>query len=247
MSALATAPKTYTPDSAGRQTYALTFASSVAHLFLDDGDLVCGMLGDRAKLGAQLWKDDRLPKLMDQGVLRELQPRPVLDLAGNLGWYARLAAVEGAEAIAADIDEACVNRLYRRLRLEEACVLPAVLDLNDPSPGHGVDNRRIPRATKRLHSNLLLTLVVTHRLVVSGFRVGSDQVVRCLSSFTRRALLVEFVRLDSPGCPYDRSSRPDANGWYDLDHLIGALRAEFRSVTVLQSLPKLRRLLLRER
>jgi hypothetical protein len=37
MSELATAPKTYTPDTAGRQMYALTFASSVAHLFFEDG------------------------------------------------------------------------------------------------------------------------------------------------------------------------------------------------------------------
>jgi 2-polyprenyl-3-methyl-5-hydroxy-6-metoxy-1,4-benzoquinol methylase len=53
-------------------------------------------------------------------VFKELQPRTVLDLAGNLGWYARLAAVEGAEVICSDIDETCVNRLCRRLRQENA-------------------------------------------------------------------------------------------------------------------------------
>jgi hypothetical protein len=446
MSALATAPKTYTPDSAGRQMYALTFASSVAHLFFEDGDLggglCCGMLGDRAKLVAQLWKDGLISKLIDRGllaqatpykagypfalkldsrptisfsyewcgemwkaaalcvidlmaelagshltlrfpnpwnvqfsgarpvyvnagaiapleraafaraidrlaqsflhplhfcqqgrgrlarallrdavygirpgdfpelaelerkwqaelgtsspqqilaqlreeveevaipdpqtkwseyhrdwplkpcdhwghkqwavhrVLKELQPRTVLDLAGNLGWYARLAALEGAEVICSDLDETCVNRLYRRLRQENARVLPLVLDLNDPSPGYGVDNRWFPPATERLQSDLVLALAVTHHLVLNGLRLGFDQVIRSLASFTRRALLVEFVPLDSEGCRYNRNSRPDANGWYDLDHFILALRAEFRSVSVLPRPPKSRRLLLCER
>src|SRR5580693_1049288 len=442
MSALATAPKTYTPDSAGRQMYALTFASSVAHLFFEDGDLFCGVIGDRAKLIAQLWKDGLIPKLIDRGLLaptkpckvgypfalrldrtptvsyayewcgqmwktaalcvidlmvelcehdltlraphpfnvlfdgpnpayvnpgtiapmvpealetaikrlcrsfvyplhlcqkgnsrlarallrdpihgthpdefpelaemeqkwqaelgtsspqevlmllrddveevtvpdpetswseyhrdwplkpcdrwghkqravhrvfKELQPRTVLDLAGNLGWYARLAAVEGAEVISSDIDETCVNRLYRRSRQENARVLPLVLDLNDPWPGYGVDNRWFPPATERLQSDLVLALAVTHHLVLAGFRLGFGQVIRALASFTRRTLLVEFVPLDSQDCPYDLNSRPDANSWYDLDHFICALRAEFRSVSMLPSPPKSRRLLLCER
>jgi hypothetical protein len=180
-------------------------------------------------------------------VLKELQPRTVLDLAGNLGWYARLAAVEGAEVISSDIDETCANRLYRRLRQEHARVLPLVLDLNDPSPGYGVDNHWFPPATERLKSDLVLALAVTHHLVLAGFRLGFDQVIRSLASFTRRALLVEFVPLDSEGCPYDRNSRPDANSWYDLDHFICALRAEFRSVSVVPNPPKARRLLLCER
>ena len=61
------------------------------------------------------------------------------------------------------------------------------------------------------------------------------------------ALLAEFVPLGSHNCPYDRSSRPDASGWYDLDHLVRALRAEFRRVTVLPSPPKCGELLLCER
>jgi hypothetical protein len=180
-------------------------------------------------------------------VFKELQPRTVLDLAGNLGWYARLAAVEDAEVICSDLDETCVNRLYRRLRQENARVLPLVLDLNDPTPGYGVDNRWFPPATERLQSDLVLALAVTHHLVLNGFRLGFDQVVRSLASFARRALLVEFVPLDSEGCPYNRNSRPDANSWYDLDHFIRALRAEFRSVSVLPNPPNSRRFLLCER
>jgi hypothetical protein len=447
MSALATAPKTYTPDSAGRQMYALTFASSVAHLFFEDGDLCCGMMGDRAKLVAQLWNDGLISKLIDRcllaptkpckvgypfalkldstptvsfsyewcgemwkaaalcvidlmvelagndltlrfpnpwnvqfsgarpvyvnagtiGVLnpeafaraisrlvrcflyplhfcrkgqgrlarillrdaiygicpddflelaelerkheayvsdstpermlallreeveevvipdpetawseyhrdwplkpcdrwghslwavhrvfKDLHPGSVLDLAGNMGWYARLAAVEGAEAISADIDETRVNRLYRRLRHENARVLPLVLDLNDPSPGYGVNNRWFPPATERLQSDLVLALAVTHHLVLAEFRLGFDQVVRSLASFTRRALLVEFVPFESDGSlydtnPYYRDSRPDAVGWYDMDHFVRVLRREFRRVSALPSPPKSRRLLLCER
>ena len=54
--------------------YALTFASSVAHLFFEDGDLFCGMMGDRAKLVAQLWKDGLISKLIDRGLLAPAKP-----------------------------------------------------------------------------------------------------------------------------------------------------------------------------
>jgi hypothetical protein len=180
-------------------------------------------------------------------VLKELQPRTVLDLACNLGWFARMASVEGAEVIAADVDETCVNRLYRRLRQDEGHVLPLVLDLNDPSPGYGVGIHWFAPATERFQADLVLALAVTHHLVLSGFRLGFDQVVQALSGFTRRALLVEFVPFDSEGCPYDRNDRPNAADWYDLDHFVLALRTEFRTVSVLPNPPKARRLVLCEK
>jgi hypothetical protein len=180
-------------------------------------------------------------------VLKEMQPRTVLDLAGSLGWYARLAAPEGAEVISSDMDETCVNRLYRRLGHENARVLPLVLDINDPSPGYGAENRWFPPATERLQSDLVLALAVTHHLVLAGFRLGLDQVVRSLVSFARRALLVEFVPLDSQACLFDRNSRSDANSSYDLDHFVGAQRAECRSVSVLRNSPKSPPLLLCEK
>ena len=443
MSALATAPETSTSVSAGRQMYALTFASAVAHLFFEEENLCCGMIGERARLISKLWRDGLLARLMDKGllapsrpeqrkpypfamqleytpavsfvyewcgqmwkaaalciidlltelaecdltlraphpfnllfdgarpvyvnpgtiapfgpqafetalnrltrslfyplqlcqkgqsrlarallrstvygirpedfpelaemerklrvdletstteqvlaqlrenveevvipdpdtgwseyhrdwplkpcdrwghkqwsvhgVLKEMRPRTVLDLAGNLGWYARLAALEGADVVSADLDETCVNRLYRRLQYERSRVLPLVLDINDPSPGYGSGGRWFAPATERFEADLVLALAVTHHLVLSGFRLGFDTVAQTLGGFARRALLVEFIPYDSDGCPYDRSSRPDAVSWYDVDHFVRALRHEFRSVSVLPSPPRARRLLLCEK
>jgi hypothetical protein len=189
--------------------------------------------------GAKQWSVHR--------VLKELQPRTVLDLACNLGWYARLASIEGAEVIAADVDETCVNRLYRRERQDGGHVLPLVLDLNDPSPGDGIGNSWFPPAIERFQADLVLALAVTHHLVLAGFKLELGEAVRALASFTRRALLVEFAPFDSEGSPYDRNRRPEAVGWYNLDHFVRALRKQFRSVSILPSPPRSRKLLLCEK
>jgi hypothetical protein len=170
----------------------------------------------------------------------------VLDLACDLGWYARLAALEGAEVVAAESDETCVNRLHRQLRNEGGHVLPLVLDVNDPSPGYGVENHWFPPATERLQADLVIALAVTHHMVLSTLRLRFDQVVKGLASFTRRSLLVEFVPLDCAGSEYNRNTRPDCLTWYDLDHFVLALRGKFRSVVVLPSPPRSRVIILCE-
>lgn len=178
------------------------------------------------------------------GVLKELKPRRVLDLACNLGWYARLAALEGAIVTAADIDEACVNRMYLKCRGEGASVLPLVVNVTDPAPGVGVANAWFPPATERLKSDLVLGLAIMHHLVFGSHRLLLGDVVRAFASFTQRALLLEFVPLTSRGCVYTQARRPAAARWYTLDNCVTALSEVFRTVEVLPAAQHSRRLLL---
>lgn len=68
--------------------YALTFASSVAHLFFEDGDLVCGMMGERAKLVSQLRNDGLISKPIDRGLLEPATPcRSCLSVRAQTEWH----------------------------------------------------------------------------------------------------------------------------------------------------------------
>jgi len=180
--------------------------------------------------------------------LTELRPKTVLDVESSNGWSARLAAVEGAEVVAADLDEAGINRLYRQMRQENAHVLPLVLELIDPSPGLGMNNAWLPPASERLRADLVLALDTVHHLVLSGLRLSFDQVAVALAAFTKRWLLTEFVPLGiENGDPYEIGRRPDWAGTYDLDHWVRALRREFGRVTVLPAAPNSRRLVMCEK
>jgi hypothetical protein len=180
-------------------------------------------------------------------VLREKQPRRVLDLACNLGWYARLAALEGADVVAADVDELCVNRMYSTCREEGSRVLPLVINITDPAPGSGVASAWFPPATERLKSDLVLALAIMHHLVFGSHRLVMSEIVRAFASFTDRALLLEFVPLQSQGCVYSGAQRPDAIGWFTLDNCVASLGRVFRKVEVLPAAQHSRRLLLCEK
>ncbi len=179
--------------------------------------------------------------------LKTLRPRTVLVLPCGGGWSARLAALEGAEVIAADPDEGRVSRIYQQALQERGHVLPLVLDLVDPSPGIGMANRWLPPANERLQSDLLVALGTMHHLMMSGLRLSFDQVVEGFSALTRRWLLVEFVPFGSKANPYDKNSRPDCSSWYDLDHFMRALGRRFRTLSVVSSASEETSLVLCER
>lgn len=176
-------------------------------------------------------------------VLSELGPRSVLDMACNVGRYARMAAA-GAEVVAVDFDETCMNRLYRRARSEQSAVLPLVMDATDPSPGLGVGNGWFPPAAERLQADLVLALAVSHHLVFAGMRLTFEQLVHALAPFARRWLLVEFVPFDSPGMIYSPADRAGTEDWYNLEAFVAALGAHFTQVNVLPGEPNARRLVL---
>jgi hypothetical protein len=178
------------------------------------------------------------------GVLQELRPRLVLDLACNLGWYARLAAIAGADVVAADVDEVCVDRMYTTVREDGSAVLPLVINVTDPAPGCGVANAWFPPATERLKSDLVLALAIMHHLVFGTHRLVMSEIVAAFASFTRGALLLEFVPLNSPGCVYTAAARPEACSWYTLESCVDSLRRVFRRVDMLPAAQHTRRLLL---
>ncbi len=180
-------------------------------------------------------------------VLNEHAPRSVLDLACNVGWFSRFAATTGADVVAADFDETCVNRLYKRVQSMNERVLPVLMDINDPSPGFGVDNSWLRPASERFQSDLVLALAVSHHLVFSGWKLTFDELARAFSPFVRRRLLIEWIPFDSEGMIYSTYDRPECAGWYDLDSFMAAFAKHFSRVSVLPADARSRRLVLCER
>jgi SAM-dependent methyltransferase len=123
--------------------------------------------------------------------------RLVLDLGCNDGTYSTVSAQSGAYVIAADADEAVVDRLYASLRYQgRGRILPLVLDLADPSPGIGWRGRERPAFLERARSDVVLCLALLHHLVI-GRNVPLVQVVEWLRSFDAK-VVVEFVAPDDP-------------------------------------------------
>jgi ribosomal protein L11 methylase PrmA len=124
--------------------------------------------------------------------LRLVRPARVWDLGANLGLFSRLAAREGAQTVAFDVDPACVERHYLELRRDqEGRVLPLLLDLTNPSPSIGWSNRERPSLLDRGHPDMALALGLVHHLAISN-NVPLEVVASFLSSLAPH-LVVEFV------------------------------------------------------
>jgi hypothetical protein len=151
-------------------------------------------------------------------ILKDLRPSTVLDLACRSSWIARLAAIEGAESIAADIDEHRVNHVYRRISAEGSSVLPLIIDLRG---SFATD------VTERLRADLVVAMGLVQHLVHSNRPLSFDQAADRFASFSRRWLLTDLTPLGVT--PHGQNNWGGARS-YDDEHFLRALRRRFRRV-----------------
>jgi hypothetical protein len=120
------------------------------------------------------------------------RPGIVWDLGGNVGTFSRAAAAAGAQVLSFDVDPACVEKNYLRVRAErETRVLPLLMDLTNPSPATGWENAERLSLLERGPADAVLALALVHHLAI-GNNVPLDRIARFLAR-AGRSLLVEFV------------------------------------------------------
>jgi hypothetical protein len=122
----------------------------------------------------------------------EKTPALVWDLGGNTGIFSREAASSGAFTVSFDIDPAAVEQNYRNVKSKkEQSILPLVLDLTNPSPSIGWDNRERDSFGARGPADMVLALAVIHHLAISN-NVPLPQLAEFFASHCKW-LVIEFV------------------------------------------------------
>lgn len=124
--------------------------------------------------------------------LKRVRPETVWDLGANTGEFSALSAAMEISTVAFDIDPACVDLNYRNGRKEnKANLLPLVLDLVNPSPGLGWENRERSSFMERGGADLVMALALVHHLVISN----NVPLLRLAEFFGKisRNLVIEFV------------------------------------------------------
>jgi SAM-dependent methyltransferase len=160
------------------------------------------------------------------GWLNRLQPATVWDLGANTGQFSRVAAKQGAQAVALDSDPACVETLYREARAEKLdTLLPLVADLTNPSPAIGWANVERQTLEQRGPADLILALAVVHHLAI-GNNVPLAAVADYFARLGRRAI-VEFVPKSDPMVQRMLASRADVFESYTVEEFERAFSARF--------------------
>jgi len=120
------------------------------------------------------------------------QPLSVWDLGANTGVFSRIAAAQGINTVAFDIDPAAVEKNYLTCKAErETQLLPLVMDLTNPSPALGWQHQERPSLLERGPAAAVLALALIHHLAIAN-----NVPLPRLAEFFRAAgdwLITEFV------------------------------------------------------
>ena len=89
------------------------------------------------------------------------------DLGANEGVFSKLLTDKGMRTIAADFDPYCINRLYKKIiQNNEQNLQPLIIDIANPSPAIGVNNKERLSFIDRTKVDLVLALALIHHLAI---------------------------------------------------------------------------------
>jgi ribosomal protein L11 methylase PrmA len=152
--------------------------------------------------------------------------KTVLDLGANTGHFSKKLASLGMTVVATDTDSRCINKLYLDTTKNSALnILPLVVDVANPSPAIGFNNRERAAFHDRIQTELVLALALIHHLVI-----GRNIPLPALAAYFHRVspqLIIEFPPKKDEKVKQMLSSRPDIFLDYDQEHFETAFSTYF--------------------
>ena len=179
---------------------------------------------------AQTHSYDKADEIKKQDFVKSaigrLEPNVAVDLGGNVGDYSLLIAPQASRVLCVDIDPACINTLYRRLReTGETKVVPIVGDLLNPTPSLGWALAERRDIFSRVSSDAFLALALVHHICISG-NVPLDGFVDILRRVAP-AGVVEWVDKSDAMVQRLLRNRQDVFSDYSWENFRAAVEREF--------------------
>ncbi|MDR1236336.1 MAG: class I SAM-dependent methyltransferase [Holosporaceae bacterium] len=195
--------------------------------------------------------------------IQKCKPKTVLDLGANTGWFSLLAESSGASVISIEIDESCVDNLYKYAKQERLNITPlrvAFEEMENKYFGLDYDKNEYPEykdrdfknnplfisASKRLKSDMVMCLALFHHLVL-GMGMDQEHVMEVLSELTSDVLILEFIGIDdllitSEPSFFKNLHKYDSKS-YNPDRVVNIGMQFFKNVEILDSHPNTRKLI----
>jgi hypothetical protein len=131
-------------------------------------------------------------KTIVDGFLDKVRTSTVWDLGANVGVFSRLASDRGIPTVSFDVDPAAVEKNYLDcVASGDTSILPLVIDLTNPSPGIGWENKERMSLKERGPADAVLALALVHHLAVSN-NVPLSRIAGFFSDICHW-LIIEFV------------------------------------------------------
>jgi hypothetical protein len=155
-----------------------------------------------------------------------MKPDAVWDLGANTGVFSRLASRRGVETVAFDVDFVAVELNYREcLAKKDKNLLPLVMDLTNPTPAIGWENRERKSLLERGPVDAALALALLHHLAISN-NLPFLKIAEFLSRVCRW-LVIEFVPKEDSQVRRLLATREDVFPDYTQPSFEGAFGGHF--------------------
>lgn len=130
-----------------------------------------------------------------KNLLQKTRTSGLWDLGANDGFFSRIASSKGIYTVSFDIDPAAVEKNYlRTINNDETNILPLLLDLTNPSPSIGWENKERISLKERGPVDTVFALALIHHLAISN-NLPIGKIAEFLGSICRY-LIIEFVPKD---------------------------------------------------
>jgi len=149
-------------------------------------------------------------------ILEKIQPKEVWDLGGNVGIFSRLASNKGINTICFDIDPVAIEKNYLEVKEKnEKHILPLLLDLTNPAPGIGWENKERKSLINRGPTDTVFALALIHHLAI-GNNLPLEKIANFFSNICEN-LIIEFVPKEDSQVKRLLRTREDIFDSYNLD------------------------------
>jgi len=168
-------------------------------------------------------------------LLQETKTNKLWDLGANDGFFSRIAASQGIYTVSFDVDPAAVEKNYlRSINNNETNILPLLLDLTNPSPSIGWENKERTSLIERGPVDTVFALALIHHLAISN-NLPIVKIAEFFSSICRY-LIIEFVPKDDSQIQRMLSTREDIFPDYTKD----AFKKEFNKYFMIKKIEKIK-------
>ena len=169
-----------------------------------------------------------------QKVIREflslISPKEVLDLGANDGTISQIAAEYASNVLSFDIDPACVETNYLKLRaLNNISILPLIVDITNPEPGIGWENQERTPLLERIKVDTVMASALIHHLCFSH-NLTFSMLANFFVKHTQKYLIIEFVSKSDEKVKKLLQNREDIFPEYNLEMFIKVFTKDFKII-----------------
>jgi hypothetical protein len=160
-------------------------------------------------------------------MIDRLAPASLWDFGANTGPFSRLASDRSIPTLSFDIDHSAVEANYREMRAQgRGRLLPLVLDVTNPSPALGWENRERASLLERGPADACMALALIHHLAIAN-NLPLGMIARFFAGLCR-GLILEFVPKSDVQVKRMLSTRADIFPEYHEDGFRAAFAPWFR-------------------